>query len=217
METIVAFQRWKTLCQSLDISPDNTQSLFDDLIRKYREPSRHYHTLSHIHFMLVKLDAAAWSFLELDQDLGLPARKSLELAIWFHDSIYNSKRKDNEAQSALWAAKQLTNAGVKTSVVHEVARLIHLSQSHQPSPEDKIGQWFCDLDLAILSAPEKTYRVFSAAVRKEYRHVPNFLYRAGRKQVLASFLKRSQLYWSTYFRQFEYQARANLQMEVAQL
>jgi predicted metal-dependent HD superfamily phosphohydrolase len=217
METILAFQRWKTLCTNLGISSKSTQSLFDDLIRKYGESSRYYHTLSHVLFMLTKLDAAAWSFCELDQALGLPTRESLELAVWFHDSIYNSKRKNNEAQSALWAAEQLTNAGVKTSIVHEAVRIIHLSQDHDPKVEDKIGQRFCDLDLAILSAPKEEYRAFSAAVRKEYRHVPVFLYRRGRKQVLAKFLDRSRLYWTAYFEQFEHQARANLQMEMAQL
>lgn len=62
----------------------------------YEGRDRHYHNLAHIEAML----ALAGEYRKL---LGDP--EAVEAAIWFHDAVYDSRAKDNEAQSAALAEK----------------------------------------------------------------------------------------------------------------
>jgi predicted metal-dependent HD superfamily phosphohydrolase len=70
---------------------------------------------------------------------------------------------------------------------------------------------FLDIDLSILGAVPERFAVYDAAIRREYEHVPDDLYRTGRRAVLKTFLERDPLYLTkTFAVRFEKQARANL-------
>ena len=63
------------------------------LLARYAEPHRRYHSQQHLHECLVHLRPA----LHLTEHPG-----EVEIALWFHDAIYELKAQDNEAQSAQW-------------------------------------------------------------------------------------------------------------------
>src|SRR3954447_17771415 len=65
-----------------------------DLIARWSEPQRHYHTADHLAAVLCIIDENA--AVAADPD-------AVRLAAWFHDAVYNPQRLDNEEASALLA------------------------------------------------------------------------------------------------------------------
>ncbi|EKF38376.1 hypothetical protein MOQ_001416 [Trypanosoma cruzi marinkellei] len=73
------------------------------IVARYTEPQRHYHTMAHLEEMLSCL---ARFQSEAPVAHRLPAegtrRLVVELAILFHDAVYDPRRSDNEERSAAW-------------------------------------------------------------------------------------------------------------------
>jgi predicted metal-dependent HD superfamily phosphohydrolase len=173
-----------------------------DLILRWQEPHRHYHTLRHLIAMLSIVDEAS----------GPP---EVALACWFHDAIYDPRRDDNEDASADLAAAALRSLGVDGT---EVARLVRLTATHDPEPGDHSGQLLCDADLAILAAPAGEYGDYVANVRREYGHVPDEKFRIGRAAVLTSLLALPALFHlDIHQSEWEARARANMDNELSVL
>ncbi|MFF0530038.1 metal-dependent phosphohydrolase [Nocardia amikacinitolerans] len=180
-----------------------------DLVRRYSEPHRRYHTVEHLAGMLRVIDELA------DQAEDAAA---VRYAAFFHDAVYAVDRGDNEERSAELAEVVLEKLGASTELVREVGRLVRLTKSHDPAPDDHNGGVLCDADLAVLAADEPGYAAYTAAVRAEYAHVPDDLYRAGRTAILESLARQPHLFHTELARRrFESVARANLQRELASL
>jgi predicted metal-dependent HD superfamily phosphohydrolase len=70
--------------------------------------------------------------------------------------------------------------------------------------------------LSILGASEAAYWDYARQVRREYRLVPDLLYRPGRRKVLAKLLAASVLFHTPALRAaLDAPARRNLQAELA--
>lgn len=189
--------RWFKLMERLEVSP--TQTIFDDLIQRYNEPQRAYHNLKHIEALL-KL---------------LPQEPELELAAWFHDTIYDPRQSDNEEQSALLAGQQLGSVGVDQTLIARVYHLILATKTHQAT--DASMALFVDADLSILGAEPQAYDAYAQAIRKEYAWVAEADYRMGRSKVLQSFLNRQRIFQTDMFERLEDRSRENLQRELRNL
>lgn len=184
----------------------------DNLIRRWSEPQRRYHTLGHLTAVLDRIDELEADAAHADD----PA--AVRLAAWFHDAVYLPDRSENEERSARLAEKALPEAGVPAERTAEVARLVRLTVTHDPAPGDRNGEVLCDADLAILAAPPEAYARYAAAVREEYGFVPDDLFREGRAAVLRQLLGLPRLYRTPYgAREWEAPARANLETELAGL
>jgi predicted metal-dependent HD superfamily phosphohydrolase len=180
-----------------------------DLLARWTEPHRHYHTVDHLATTLSIVDAHA----ELAEDPD-----AVRLALWFHDAVCDPRATDNEERSAVLAVEALTSLGVSPHRVAEVARLIRLTTGHAVPPEDRNGALLADADLAILAAPPPDYDRYAAAVRREYAHVPDDAFRAGRATVLRHLLALPELYRVVPQRaEWAAQASANLRRELAGL
>jgi predicted metal-dependent HD superfamily phosphohydrolase len=158
-----------------------------DLLDRWAEPHREYHTADHLTTMLSIVDANA----RLADDL-----MAVRLAAWFHDAIYDPAAAPgaNEVASAALAIQYLAILDVDEARADEVARLVRLTAAHDPVPDDRNGCLLADADLAVLATEEPVYDAYAAAVRREYRHVPDPLYRAGRIRVLDHLLALPALY-----------------------
>ncbi len=89
-----------------------------------------------------------------------------------------------------------------------------------PSPpqDDANGCVLSDADLAILAAPAERYAEYVADVRREYAHVPDDLFAAGRAAVLRELLAKPSLFHTRHAREhWEAPARANVEAELARL
>jgi predicted metal-dependent HD superfamily phosphohydrolase len=204
-------QCWSALALRHGCAPKAGTEALDELIGAYREAHRHYHTLDHIAALLVLLDRHGDAAGDRD---------ALALAILFHDAVYDPMRRDNEEASAALAARRLTDLGFPDGLCAKVVRCI-LATRHEPDADatsDPDVALLLDLDLSVLAAPPAAYRGYAQAVRREYAHVPDALYRPARKHVLEGFLARDQIYRTDRLHAlWETPARANLAAEIAEL
>jgi predicted metal-dependent HD superfamily phosphohydrolase len=178
----------------------------DDLLARWQEPQRRYHTLTHLTAVLDRVD-------ELQAHADDP--DVVRLAAWFHDAVYLPDRSENEERSARLAERALPEAGVSRERTAEVARLVRLTVTHDPADDDRDGQVLCDADLAILAAPPSAYAAYTAAVREEYHFVPSDAFRAGRAAILRQLLDLPRLFRTPYgSERWEETARYNLRGEL---
>ncbi|MFI6936747.1 hypothetical protein [Streptomyces sp. NPDC050287] len=185
----------------------------DDLLVRWQEPQRRYHTLTHLTAVLDRIDVLIDVLEEHGADPDV-----VRLAAWFHDAVYLPDRSENEERSARLAERALPEAGVPAAKTAEVARLVRLTVSHDPADDDPDGQVLCDADLAILAAPPSAYAAYTAAVREEYGFVPPDAFRAGRAAVLRQLLDLPRLFRTPYgAAEWEATARYNIAAELEML
>ncbi|GAA4482609.1 hypothetical protein GCM10023191_003030 [Actinoallomurus oryzae] len=177
-----------------------------ELLRRYAEPHRRYHTTRHLAEVLDHVDELAGEAA----DAG-----TVRLAAWFHDAVYDPTRGDNEERSAVLAERMLADTDLSAATVAEVARLVRLTATHDPAEGDRDGAVLCDADLAVLAAPPDRYADYAAAVREEYAAVPDEAFRAGRAEILRGLLALPALYRTAPARErWEAAARHNVETEL---
>ncbi len=182
-----------------------------ELLARWSEPQRHYHTVAHLRAVLEITDH--FSAYVQSPDL-------VRLALWFHDAIYDptAYADANEQASAILAARHLSRCGVPVAGIAEVARLVRLTAGHAVDPDDRNGSLLADADLAVLARPWPSYVEYTTQIRAEYAHVPDELFRAGRARVLRGLLGLPSLYRIPELRErWEEPARTNLHRELEQL
>jgi len=199
--------RWHALTAPLLLAAAPRQAELTRLAAAYSAPERHYHTLGHLDKLLHLLGR-----------FPLQDAPVVELAVWYHDAVYHALRSDNEEKSAEWALAFLQQTTLGPARRARVADLIRRTHDHtQPQPpEDADLLLFLDADLSILGAPAAAYWDYARQVRREYRLVPDLLYRPGRRKVLARLLEAPVLYHTPALRaELDAPARRNLAAELA--
>ncbi|WP_433413422.1 HD domain-containing protein [Microtetraspora malaysiensis] len=180
-----------------------------ELIARWAEPHRRYHTTAHLAAVLAAIEPLAGHAAD---------PRAVRLAAWFHDAVYEGRAGWDEERSAQLAQARLAACGAPDGLVREVARLVRVTASHTYEPGDADAAVLCDADLSVLGGEGAAYAAYARAVRQEYRHVPDELFRAGRAQVLRRLLDRPHLYGTAAGRAlWEARARENLTGELASL
>jgi predicted metal-dependent HD superfamily phosphohydrolase len=190
--------------------------LRDRLVSAYGDPARGYHDLRHLTEVLEHVSSLG-AFRVVSSTGGDVDRDAVLLAAWFHDAVHDGSPDDEERSAAL-AERELGDAGLPSELVEEVGRLVRLTVAHRPADDDANGQLLCDADLAILAADEDRYREYVGGVRREYAHVDEAAFRAGRAAVLRDLVAKPTLFHTGAARQrWEARARSNLARELSQL
>src|SRR5687767_3229928 len=199
--------RWAVVWQKLH-ARTIPQYVFDELIRAYSAPGRFYHNLTHIQDCLSLFDQA--KFLA-----SHPA--DVELAIWFHDAVYDTRKNDNEQRSSEWAGSVIRQAGLSTDIAERVSHSI-LATRHDTEVTGTDAQLMVDVDLSILGREEDVFWIYEENIRKEYAWVPESQFRQRRMEILRGFLDCHHIYYHEKFRErFEESARLNLKQAIARL
>src|SRR5690349_10913213 len=108
---------WQTDPMPSPVWPLSTHlDLRDELLAAWDRDG--YHDLLHLSEVLDRL-----ALLGVEDPVVL-------LAAWFHDAVYDGDR-DDEERSAAWA-----EAALPSSVGPEVARLVRMTATHDPSLDD---------------------------------------------------------------------------------
>ena len=186
-----------------------------DLLARWTEPARRYHTTRHLVEMF-------WALEELEDAGEIDDRQSsvARLAAWFHDAIYDpgASPGSNEADSAALARHSLQHVGLGDDDLDAIDRLIRLTASHDAHDAEPLEAAFHDADLWILSAPEERFDDYCDQVREEYAAVPDPAYRQGRAAILEPLLHRDTIFRSSFaLLAWETPARINLGRELARL
>lgn len=191
---------WRRAWQGAGARTDGAE-IRDALIARYNETHRKYHTLQHLSECLDAFNAVQM----------LPAHPAeVELAIWFHDAVYDVHGSDNEERSAKWAEVALLQADASPDIAARVATLI-LATKHTALPTSRDEQVLVDIDLSILAAGDARFAEYERQIRDEYAFVPGPLFHRTRSAILKSFLDRPRIYSTAHFHTaLEEAARANL-------
>lgn len=202
-------EEWIKVCSKYSRDMPFIYHTSSAIFTKYEESHRHYHNTQHILNFYTECQKIKTNINDYD---------SFFFAIIFHDVIYSTSNKDNEQKSAEYARKILTPLGFPT--INNVENLIIRTENHtQIEANEKYDtQAFLDLDLCILGSSPEQYKEYSDSIRKEWKHVPSFLYKPGRKKILQQFLQEKSIYRLPEFKnKYEQQARQNIQQELLSL
>ena len=197
-------REWQRLCGRLAPTSGACDAVFDELVRAYGEPHRHYHNLDHIAQCLRLFDDARVKALHPD---------ACEAAFWFHDVVYDPHRQDNEFRSAQVADESLRRLGAPQTFIEQVHRLILATTHDSPPPaHDTDACLVTDIDLVSLGLPPAVFDAHGSEIRQEFAHVSDEAFRAGRIAMMHKFLARPAIYSTEVFRAaYESVARANIQ------
>ncbi|WP_136666522.1 hypothetical protein [Flavobacterium sp. H122] len=196
-------QLFNRLLENIGFSNNEIFSRWNELQKAYSHKSRHYHNLNHLKEMIA-------CFEKYRDELQFP--DEVLYAIFYHDYIYKSSRKDNEQKSAEFAIQILPeNTALNKDRIYQ---LIMATKNHQPS-QNEDEKWLIDFDLKILAKEWDDYTAYFKQIRKEYKIYPDFLYNPGRKKALLHFLENEFIYQTKVFRDlYEQQARQNIKQEI---
>jgi len=202
-----AEERWLNLWVAIGASGDPL-ACYEQLKAAYSERHRYYHNQQHIAECLSEFDGV--------RDL-VSNQQQVEMALWFHDAVYNPKAPDNEEKSAALAQEALGRVNVSRAAIERVRQLIMVTKTHEANGDSDAGI-LIDIDLAILGQGERRFDEYEHQIRQEYAWVPEKVYRTERAKILRSFLARTRIFTTEWFhRKYEDAARRNLEALVRRL
>lgn len=188
------------------------RKIIQEIRQRYSEPTRFYHNLNHLDYLNAKLK-------QYSNHICSSKFKIVELAILFHDSIYNiwNLAGQNELESAellMQYNDQLYEYWFEYDYIDDVYDMIIASAHHSEyRPElPKETKFFLDLDLLSLS---ESYDIFEYNNHQLYLEnkprFPNYDdFRCGSNSFLIKFLLRDKIYYSDCFDDREEIARKNI-------
>lgn len=196
------------LLYRLGIGRDRAHQIAGELWSRMSDRDRHYHTPVHVLSMLSCAERA-----------GVELSVADELAVWFHDAIYQvgGPHGANEDESAAWMEAMLLTAGADAAVVHEAAEAIRWTAYHTQEQVPAQFHTLLDLDLWGLAADPSTFTRQSVAVRAEMSHLDDEQYNRATVEFFRRLLQRPQIYRTTTFARFERVARDQVQREINRL
>jgi predicted metal-dependent HD superfamily phosphohydrolase len=173
--------------------------IYADLVRRYSESHRRYHTCDHVAHCLKQFDLAA--------DL-MDNSDAVEMGIWFHDAIYKPGAADNELQSAQLFEKITDHE--ESSLKQCVYDLIMVTK-HPEYPKCLDEKFMVDIDLSSFALPWAAFIQDSEAVREEFDQLSDASFFAGHLKFLNSLVGRSTFFFTDFFQtRYEAIARQNI-------
>ncbi|MGO1736537.1 MAG: DUF4031 domain-containing protein [Leucobacter sp.] len=207
---------WGRLAELAGVSESGTtfdrwHHLGAELIERWNEAHRTYHDERHLEDVLLSLDQLATR--------GERVASSTLLAAWFHDAVYQGVTGEDEEASAQIAARTLAELGLPDALVLEVRDLIVATTPTfvHTSVSEPLAH-LLDADLSIFASSDARYEKYALAVRSEYAHVPEPLFREGRAGILRGYIDQPTIYRTeAALTLWERRARENLAREIAAL
>lgn len=189
-----------------EASCNASEGAFDRLVERHGEPGRSYHTDVHV--------AACLGLFDEFRHLAIrPAE--VEIALWYHDAVYDPRGRDNEERSAAMARAELR--ALDPEAERRIEAMI-LATRHGVPVRGIDQALVVDIDLSVLGGTPEEFARYDLRIREEYAWVPRDAYRVGRSTVLRGFLDRGRIFILPEFhRRFESRARANLGAALAEL
>ncbi|MEE8364317.1 MAG: hypothetical protein V3R76_00900 [Gammaproteobacteria bacterium] len=185
----------------VDSAIDESAIIHQQLMDSYNEPQRYYHTLDHIEHCLSLFD-------KISSKLQSP--HALELAIWFHDVVYQPGATNNEQLSAdqfMQTTKNRFDDSLRNTVYQHIMATLHL-HSEMTHADTK---YMVDIDLSSFGLPWPEFIHDSENLRREMAHLSNADYCRKQSAFQQALMDRPRFFRSDYFYQnYESQARQNL-------
>lgn len=174
----------------------NFISIFENVISRYSEPHRYFHTVDHIAHVLNCLTVT---------------NPEVILAAIYHDIIYVPGSDQNEYCSAQLAANHLSMLGAKNHVIFTVSK--HILSTEQHVPIDLPGnKELLDADMSILASCPKVFKEYCTNIKFEFPHLSSPGFESQRSRWALEQLGRKQIFYCNSNKRLERQARVNLRL-----
>jgi predicted metal-dependent HD superfamily phosphohydrolase len=194
-------ERFGTLwrrCVASPPSPD-AAAVYADLRDRLGGRGRAFHNLGHIDDCLRRFDEVA---------PRLADRDAVEVALWFHDAVYEPGNAENERRSAQLFLDQ--SVGALPQFRRRVCALI-LTTQRARAPRTNDCKFIDDIDLAGFGASWEDFMRNGERLRREFASLSDSDYYRGLSSFLAALRRRPQFFRTDYFvERYEKQARDNL-------
>lgn len=200
--------RFRALWQRCVMSPPSPSAgtVFADLRARLDAPGREFHNLGHIDECLRHLDTVA-------SRLADPA--AVEMALWFHDAVYEAGDPANERRSADLFLAQAN--GASPAFRRRVVGLIMATERKQ-APRTQDARFIDDIDLAGFGGSWSSFAHNSERLRREFASMSDDDYSRGQWRFLSRLRRRPRFFRTPYFRdRYEARAHANLDRLLADL
>ncbi|MFB2577679.1 metal-dependent hydrolase [Acinetobacter sp. c2-A9] len=191
--------------QALDLSQHD--DLFQDIMLRYQEPWRAYHTLQHL--------AECFDFWQqLQAEFHSP--KIVALALFYHDIVYDPRSNMNEEYSSQYAVQKLAKINLNCEEIEIIRQFIFATKTHQNPfashhPYYQDLNYLLDIDLAILASTAERFSEYEQQIRQEYQWVEINIYQQKRHDVLYGFYQQRHLFKTEFFQNnFQVKAKDNL-------
>ena len=134
---------------------------YDEVIKRYSEPHRYFHTVEHLNDVL-KLIVSKRSHLSTDDYV------SMVIAAIFHDIVYDPQRRDNEEKSieVLDFSTSILDESEYYEIKENAKKIILATKTH-----DKIHEliyYFNQIDCCILNRSLPELLKWEEQIHKEY-------------------------------------------------
>lgn len=198
-------ERFLTLIRKNTTDKSVLKQYWEEIETAHSAKKRVYHNLKHLAHLFDELETVS----ELIDDW-----ETVSWAVFYHDIVYNVRKRDNEEQSAELAVERLTTMGYDAKRVKRCKAQIIATKSYDLIG-DNDANLFTDADLSILGKSWEEYEHYFNVIRKEYRIYPALIYNPARKKILEHFLEMPHLFkTSTFQEKYENQARKNMVQEL---
>jgi len=202
--------RFRALWQRclLDGASDDSAAIHRRLLDGYREPQRYYHTPHHIEHCLAWFDQCR-SLVD-DPD-------ALELAIWFHDVVYEPGKPDNEARSA--ALYQHFADGAHANETRALVDRLIMATLHLGSDlDDGDASYMVDIDLSSFGLPWEDFLRDSENLRREAAHLDDAEFQHKAMSFYQSLRERERFFYTEFFAtRLEARAHRNIERYLARI
>jgi len=189
--------------------PAVAEAIHDRLIDFYNQSHRHYHTLEHIRHCLREFDRAA----TLMDDPG-----AVEMAIWFHDAIYEPGAKDNEQRSAELFQKCSNASGCTNAILQQHIHDLIMITTHREPPSQRDEQFIVDIDLSSFGLPWDQFESDGRRIRAECADMSDDEYYPGHVRFLQALRERPTFFFTAFFqKRYERTARENIERLIMDL
>lgn len=156
-----------------------TLSFNDDVVNRYDEAHRFYHTFEHLQDVV--------SYLEKNNSLS----DELFLAAVYHDAIYDPKSNTNEEDSANLFKADAAKASLAANKIASVVQLILDTKHHTASNE--FSKQLIAADLNIFNESNERLLQYEKQIFKEYQFVDYKTYKENRIKVLEKYNQNGKL------------------------
>ncbi|WP_234974658.1 HD domain-containing protein [Tenacibaculum agarivorans] len=206
MKKLTLKERFTQLLSLYSQDTELVSTLWNEIETHYTEKHRTYHNLKHLDEIFSYFDT---------YENELENSNLISFSIFYHDVIYNIWKKDNEEKSADFAMQELQELLSKNDL-STIFNQILATKTHEGSDNDT--RFLIDFDLAILGQSSEVYQQYAKLIRKEYKLIPEIVYKKGRKKVLQHFINKPFIYKTdTFINLYEKQAKLNLKTELNKL
>lgn len=203
--TMKIADRWAELF--LSAPTERVLSTSADLLRRYAEGHRKYHTPEHLDACFAELTKTGYGEANVDV---------VDAALLCHDIFYDTRAVNNEGRSAVWCRNATSWLGRRElgMAAAECILATRHDGGYETSPEAAL---VCDVDLSILGALPEVYDEYEKQIREEYSWVPEDRFRAGRSGILTGLISKPIYHTHVYQEKYAVRARANVVRSLARL